>query len=91
MAQMRTIKRGQDTDAEARSNTVVAKDAHKRFASPSFPPELRLQVMKAGVLQTTCCWHVGPEYTVDDVWNAALSSVLAPELWDPEKRRFNLD
>jgi hypothetical protein len=69
---------------EARLKTAIAKEVHKRFASPSFPPELRLQVMKAGVLQNASCWHVYPRVTVDQMRNGAFSSLLPSELWDPK-------
>lgn len=80
MAQIYSIKGGQDADTEARLKAAIAKDAHKRFASPSFPPELRLQVMKAGVLHGTSRWRVSLKDTVDDIWNAAFASLLPPEL-----------
>lgn len=74
---------------EARLKTAIAKEAHRRFASPSFPSELRLQVMKAGVLQSTSCWRVNHYETVDRMRDRAFSSLLPSGLWNSQTRRFN--
>lgn len=37
------------------ARSVMVSDVHKLFVSASFPPELRLQVMKAGVPRNTVC------------------------------------
>jgi hypothetical protein len=76
-------------EVEARLKTAIAKKAHQLFASPSFPSELRLQVMKAGVLQSTSWWQVRRDHTVDYIWSAAFSSLLPPELWNPKRERFD--
>jgi hypothetical protein len=74
---------------EARLKSAVAKEVHKRFASTSFPSELRLQVMKAGVLQSTSCWRVDRHETVQRMRNRAFSSLLPSGLWNSEVRRFD--
>lgn len=74
---------------EARARIAMAKGALKRLVDPSFPPELRLQVMKAGVPYGTSCWRPGRFRTIDDLKNAAFSSLFHPKLWDHKKLRFN--
>lgn len=89
LAQGRAITEEQYAEVEARLKTAIAKEAHKRFASASFPSELRLQVMKAGVLQSTSWWQVRRDHTVDYIWSAAFSSLFPPELWNPKRERFD--
>jgi hypothetical protein len=89
LAQGCAITEEQYAEVEARLKTAIAKEAHKRFASASFPSELRLQVMKAGVLQSTSCWRVDHYDTVERMRNRAFSSLLPSGLWNSETRRFN--
>jgi hypothetical protein len=49
------IAKPDDYNAENFARSVMICDVHKRFASASFPSELRLQVMKAGVPYNTTC------------------------------------
>lgn len=44
-----------DYNAENFARSVMICDVHKRFASASFPQELRLHVMKAGIPYNTTC------------------------------------
>jgi hypothetical protein len=88
-AQSGAITEEQYAEVEARLKTAIAKKAHQLFASPSFPSELRLQVMKAGVLQSTSCWRVNSYETVDRMRNRAFSSLLPSGLWNSQTRRFN--
>jgi hypothetical protein len=88
LAQACAITEEQYAEVEARLKTAIAKEAHRRFASPSFPSELRLQVMKAGVLQSTSCWRVYRYETVDRLRNRAFSSLLPSGLWNSGTRRF---
>lgn len=90
LVQTCSITEEQYAEVEARLKAATAKDAHKRFASPSFPPELRLEVMKAGVLQNTSSWHVNSRGdTVDKMRNRAFSSLLPSSLWNSKKLRFD--
>lgn len=92
VVQLRSITQEHYEEIEVRLKAAIAKGAHKHFAGPSFPAELRLQVMKAGVLCGTNWWYAGNSYhtrTMHEMRNAALSSLLPSELWDPDKRRFN--
>lgn len=54
----------------------MARSALKRLADPSFPPELRLEVMKAGVPFGTTWWYIAPGKTMKDLRNAAYHSLL---------------
>jgi hypothetical protein len=49
------VSKPTDYKAENFARSVMICDVHKRFASASFPPELRLQVMKAGIPCGTTC------------------------------------
>ena len=84
-----TITEEQYAEVEAHVKTALAKGALQRFVSPSFPQELRLQVMKACVLQNASCWHSGPYGRILDMRNTALSSLLPSELWNPKTLRFS--
>jgi hypothetical protein len=86
-----SIAATQHAEGEARLGTARAYDVHRHFASSSFPPELRLLVMRAGVLQHAPCWHVGPKTTMDDLKEAAFSCLLPSSLWCPQVSRFVFD
>lgn len=79
----------QHAGGEARLGTARANDVYKRFADPSFTPELRLMVMKTGVLQSTSCWRVDPESTMDEIWDAAFSCLLPFRFWRLQASRFD--
>ena len=89
LAQGCSVTKEHLVDVEARFKNIMPEDIHKRFASPSFPVELRLQVMKAAVLRYTSHWHVRLGDTVGDMRDVACSSVLPFELWDARTLRFN--
>jgi hypothetical protein len=74
---------------EGRARVAMAKSALKRLTDPSFPPELRLQVMAAGVQYGTTHLHVDRFENIETLRDAAFSSLLHPELWDSASRSFN--
>jgi len=88
-AQTSSITEEQYAELEKRLKAAIAKEAHERFASPSFPPELRLQVMKAAVLQNIPTWQAGRYTSLHSMRHAAFSSLLPSELWNSKKLRFN--
>jgi hypothetical protein len=78
VAQLAQLGLKHDLVSFARS--VMVSDTQNRLVDPTFPPELRLQVMKAGVPRSTSCnlqlarsWR-----TVDDLRNLAYNMLLSP-------------
>jgi hypothetical protein len=67
----------------------MAKSTLERLTDPSFPPELRLQVMAAGVQYGTTHWHADLLENIEGLRDAAFSSLLHPEPWDSASRSFN--
>jgi hypothetical protein len=67
----------------------MAKSAQARLTDPSFPPELRLQVMAAGVQYGPTHWHADLLENIEGLRDAAFSSLIHPELWDSASRSFN--
>ena len=80
----------QHAEGEARLVTARTNDVYRRFADSSFPPEVRLLVMKAGVLQHASCWRVGHRSTVEDLRQAAFSCLLPAWLWHSQVSPFDL-
>jgi hypothetical protein len=74
-----------DHDITSFARSVMVSDVQRLFVDPSFPPELRLQVMKAGVpSNTTCNLSVFSSMkTIVDLRNEAHDLLLSParELW----------
>jgi hypothetical protein len=62
-----------DWDFKIIAREAMTQGARRRFADASFPPEWRLQVMKASVLQHVPIFVITPESTFDDVAKAATS------------------
>jgi hypothetical protein len=71
------------------ARSVMVSDVHKRFVDPSFPPELRLQVMKAGVPHHTICnLSVFNEIKrISDLRNEAHDLLLSPA----RENRYQVD
>lgn len=71
------------------ARSVMVSDVQKLFVSASFPPELRLQAMKAGVPRNTVCklssFH--SMKSVDGLRNEAHGLLLFP----PRERWYQLD
>jgi hypothetical protein len=74
---------------EERARVAMAKSTLKRLTDPSLPPELHLGVMATGVQYSTTHWHADLLENMDAVRDAAFSSLLPSELWDPASRCFN--
>jgi len=107
MAQLTPITQGRSApqpipmnyDIVSFARSVMVSDAQKRFADASFPPELRLQVMKAGVPYNTICklsLHESMK-TIENLRNEAHSLLLSHpcEHWyqlDPwaDEETFNI-
>jgi hypothetical protein len=74
-----------DYDITSFARSVMVSDVQRLFVDPSFPPELRLHVMKAGVpSNTTCNLSVFSSMkTIVDLRNEAHDLLLSParELW----------
>jgi hypothetical protein len=62
-----------DWDFELIAREAMTQGAQRRFADASFPPELRLQVMKASVSYHAPTFDITPKSTFDDVTKAATS------------------
>ena len=84
------IAASQHAEGKARLVTARTNDVYRRFADPSLPPEVRLLVMKAGVLQHASCWRVGPRSTMDDLRQIAFSRLLPAWLWHSQVSPFDL-
>lgn len=71
------------------ARSVMVSDVQKHFAKASFPPELRLQVMKAGVPYNTTCKlsTFRSMKTMTDLRNEAHSFLLFP----PRQHWYQLD
>jgi hypothetical protein len=68
----------QYTSTEAHAKLVMAKGALDRLADPDFPHELRLQIMKEGVVECTSWWYIAHDTTIDDLRKAVYEFVFSP-------------
>jgi hypothetical protein len=62
-----------DWDFKIIARQAMTEGAQRRFADASFPPELRLEVMKASVSYHAPTFEITSESTFDDVKKAAAS------------------
>jgi hypothetical protein len=71
------------------ARSVMVSDVQKRFADPKFPPELRLQVMKAGIpYNTTSKLSLSQSMkTIEGLRNEAHGLLLFP----PREHSYQLD